>query len=93
MGPQQDYGITRGLGLHALTKSLLFSPAVAQYFIWHFRQLSSHVYLKSNQFLFSMFFFSSSMKTKSLNVCLDMTGGIYSTNETPTLTLVEVLND
>lgn len=38
-------------------------------------------------------FFSSSMKTKSLNLCLDMTGGIYSTNETPTLTLVEVLND
>lgn len=43
--------------------------------------------------MFCFVFFFSSMKTKSLNLCLDMTGGMYSMNEAPTLTLVEVRND
>lgn len=60
----------------------------------HFRQLSSHVCLfhkKANQFL--LWYFFSSMKTKSSDLCLDMIGGMYSTNEPLALTLVEIWDD
>lgn len=33
------------------------------------------------------------MKTKSSDLCLDMIGGVYSTNEPLALTLVEIWDD